>query len=83
MRREDFIKYGEFIFGVLFEFDRRQNLKNDKDVKNLIISEIKRTRKRSSVNYQSRQEGFIMERIANIFYDYHFKKILYIPIRRQ
>ena len=34
MKREDFIKYGEFVFGVLFEFDRRHNLKNDKDVKN-------------------------------------------------
>ena len=83
MKREDFIKYGEFVFGVLFEFDRRHNLKNDKDVKNLVISGIKRTGKRAKVYYQSRQEGFIMERIANIFYDYHFKKILYIPIRRQ
>ena len=83
MKKEDFIKYGEFVFGVLLEFDRRHNIKNDKDIKNLIVSEIKRTKKRGKVVYQFRQEGFLMERISSIFYDYKFKKIFYIPIRSQ
>ena len=83
MKKEDFIKYGEFVFGVLLEFDRRHNIKNDKDIQNLILSEIKRTGKRTNVIYQCRQEGFLMERISSIFYDYQFKKMFYIPVKSQ
>ena len=83
MKKKDFIKYGEFVFGVLFEFDRRHNLKNDKDVQNLIVSEIKRTGKKTNLVYQCRQEGFLMERISSIFYDYKFKNGFYMPIKSQ
>ena len=62
----------------LFEFDRRHNIKNDNDIQNLIVWEIKKTRERTNVVYQCRQEGFLMERISSIFYDYKFKKISYI-----
>ena len=37
MKKNDFIKYGDFVFGVLLEFDKRHNLKNDDDkIKNII-----------------------------------------------
>ena len=36
MKKKDFIKYGEFVFGVLFEFDRRHKINNDNDIKNLM-----------------------------------------------
>ena len=38
MKNEDFINYGEFVFGVLLEFDRRHNLKTDDDIQKFIIS---------------------------------------------
>ncbi len=75
MKEEDFIKYGEFVFGILLEFDKRHNLINDDDIKSFISSEIDRLGKKNyNLDYQSRQEGFILERISNIFYNYHFKK---------
>ena len=80
MKKEDFIKYGEFVFGVLLEFDRRHNLKNDNDIKKLILFEIKRTKKKTNRFAQCRQEGYLMERISSIFYDYKFEKRLEIPI---
>ena len=83
MKKEDFIKYGEFVFGVLLEFDRRHNLKNDKDIKKLMVMEIKRTGKKTRVFTQSRQEGYLMERISSIFYDYQFRKKFEIPVKSQ
>ena len=32
MKKEDFFKYCEFKYDVLFEFDRRNNFKTDDDV---------------------------------------------------
>ena len=78
IKKEDFIKYGEFVFGVLLELDRRHKLKNDDDIKNLIIAEIERTRRKTRVFYQCRLQGYLMERISIIFYDYYFKKPLEI-----
>ena len=83
MKKKDFIKYGEFVFGVLFEFDRRHHLSNDNDIKNLMASEIKRTGKRTSLEYQTRQEAFLMERLSVIFYDYYFKNVFEIRIINQ
>jgi hypothetical protein len=82
MKKEDFIKYGEFVFGVLLEFDRRHKIKNDDDIKDLIVRN-KKSIKRHTVLYQCRQHGFLMERISQIFYDYYFKKPLEIRVARQ
>jgi hypothetical protein len=83
MKKKDFIKYGEFVFGVLFEFDRRHKINNDNDIKNLIISESKKSGKNPYfVEYQFRQEAFLMERISSIFYDYYFKKTFEIRIAK-
>lgn len=83
MKKKDFIKYGDFVFGVLFEFDRRHKLKNDNDIKNLITLEAKITRKKVKEKYQCRQQAFLMERISAIFYDYTFKKKFEIRITSQ
>jgi len=77
MKSEDFIEYGNFIFGVLNEFDKKNNLISDEIIKNY-ISKFKK--KFFKIEYQRRLEGFLMERISNIFYNYHFKKILQIKI---
>lgn len=82
MKQEDFIKYGEFVFGVLLEFDRRHKLNNDNDIKNLVSLEFKREGIKS-ILYRSRLEAFLMERISIIFYDYYFKKSHEIRVTHQ
>ena len=73
MKKEDFIKWGEFVFGVLIEFDRRYNLTTDKDIRKLIIKEA--SNKPLDINFQSRLQAYLSERISNFFYERHFKKI--------
>ena len=81
MKKEYFLKYGEFLFGVLMEFDRRHNLKTDNDLENFIIHEIAKTKKKNAnVSYQRRVEAFLSERISQIFYDYHFKNPMQIGV---
>ena len=82
MKNEDFIKWGEFVFGVLFELDRRNNITSDEDVKAILIKEAKEAEKSNktfNIVFQRRIEGFLSERIGNIFYERHFKKIYEIP----
>jgi len=64
MKKEDFFKYCEFMYDILFEFDRRNNFKTDNDV---LVSA------RNSL-YHSRIQAFLSERIGNIFYLKHFKR---------
>ena len=73
-KKEDFIKWGEFVFGVLLELDRRYNLTTDDDIQNLLIKESKEAEIKFDINYQTRIQGFLMESIGNIFYDHHWKK---------
>ena len=84
MKSEKFVEYGEFLFGVLMEFDRRHNLKNDDDLKRFVLQEFSKTQnngmRNNNVDYQSRVEAFLSERISQIFYDYHFKNPLEIKV---
>jgi len=66
MKKEDFFKYCEFLYDILFEFDRRNNFKNDDDI--LKYSK-KFYKERKDYYYQSRIQGFLSERISNIFYN--------------
>ena len=78
MKSEDFIEYGNFVFKILNEFDKKHNLISDKNIKNFII---KAKKIKHRFRYQRRLEGFLLERISNIFYNYHFKKILQIKTK--
>ena len=81
MKKEHFLKYGEFIFGVLLEFDRRHNLKTDEDIKKLNIQEVQKTNRTNvDIDFQSRLQGFLAERISQIFYDYHFHNTMKMDI---
>ena len=79
MKKDDFIQWGEFVFGVLLELDRRYNLTTDEDIKNLMREEIRKSGRKMDLDYQSRLEAFLSERIGGIFYEKHFKKIYEIP----
>jgi hypothetical protein len=78
-KKEDFIKWGEFVFGILFELDRRFNLNTDNDVKNFIIKTAKENNQKINIDYQIRQEAFLMERLGSIFYEHHWKKRYELP----
>ena len=72
MKIRDFLKYCEFMFDVLFELDRRNNLNSDKDVYEFVK---KFFNNNTMILYQSRMQAFLSERISNIFYYKHFKRI--------
>jgi len=78
MKSEDFIKYGNFVFTILNEFDKKNNLISDENIKDYVLKikkkKKKNKRKKFKIEYQRRLQGFLLERISNIFYNYHFKK---------
>ena len=65
MKKYDFFKFCEFIFDVLFEFDKRHHFNSDDDVLNYIKENYN---DRKNYIYESRVQGFLAERLANIFY---------------
>jgi hypothetical protein len=62
MKQEYFIKWGESVYDVPLEFDRKYNLTTDEDIENSIRKE---RINNIDVEYQSRLEGFLMERISD------------------
>ena len=74
MKSGDFLKWGEFLFPIMLEYDKKHKLNNDLDVKNYILREWEKYEtKELNVEYQRRLEGFVVERLSNIFYNYQFK----------
>ena len=72
MKKEDFLKYCEFMYDILFEFDKRNGYKSDGD----LLKYSKTLYKNEDMQlYQSRLQAFLSERISNIFYYHHFKRI--------
>ena len=78
MKKEDFLKFCEFQYDVLFEFDRRNNLTSDEDVLKFVNNKINDNK---NPIFQSRLQGFLSERLSNMFYYKHFKKIKYYSTR--
>ena len=72
MKKADFLKYCEFIYDTLFEFDRRHNFTRDSDV---FIYSKKFYHANKLSSYEARLEGFLAERLNNIFFCKHFRRI--------
>ena len=72
MKKKDFLKYCEFMYDILFEFDKKNNYTSDYDLLNYAK---KLYRNKNHQLYQSRLEAFLTERIGNIFYYHNFKRI--------
>ena len=72
MKKNDFLKYCKFIFDILFEFDKRNNFASDEDVLNFTKKLYNNTQKAYT---QSRLQGFLAERISNIFFYHNFRRI--------
>ena len=77
MKIEDFYKYCEFMFDVLFELNKKYNFKTDYDVLQYTKKIFNDTKK---AYRQSRIYGFLSERLGNIFYNKYFKRIKEIKI---
>ena len=75
MKREDFINYAKFIFGVLDEYlkivgtDIKKRINENKD------KYLKKNYPGNSIEYQHRIGGYLAERLTNIFVISKFKKI--------
>lgn len=71
MKKDMFIEYCEFIFGIIEEFRRRRNFHSMDDVCSYVNEHsseyIKKCYPTNEVWYQSRIGGFLAERLLNIF----------------
>ena len=66
MKNEDFlIKYCEFIFDILLEFDKKYNFKSENDALNYTTKLFNNITKAFR---QSRLHAFLVERLSDIFY---------------
>ena len=78
-RKETFNDMMEFLFSILFEWEKRMGLKTKEDYVNHVEKNKQRYLKPFSpnceINYQSRILGFLSERILEIYYCTHQLKI--------
>ena len=68
MKKQDFINFSEFMFEILFEFDKRHNFKTAKDLE-IYMKQYFHGKK---ALFQVRAQGFLSERISTIFYRKYF-----------
>ena len=82
MNITDFNTYCEFVFSVLDIFNSQNNLHSDIDNLQYVTSNTNMYSNKD-FKYQSRIQGFLMERIGTIFFLNHFKdkQVSYQPIK--
>ncbi len=74
MHSEDYDRYAEWLFNILGEFLRRQNLDTPEKVLKQIKYEMKKKSRKSDrgINYQSQICGFLSERLWTLFLRHNF-----------
>lgn len=85
LKRETFLKYCEFVFGVLDIFDKEMGFNTDLDVYNHVVNHMEEYIKYGAkpngfTFYQSRIQAFLMERISTIFFYKEIKNPLLLDI---
>ena len=80
MKKEDFIKYCHFIFGVFMEYDRRHNINTDEDMRNYLSIELPKWLGHNNFNIKisNRNLAYLGEYFSTAFFFHHFKKHLYV-----
>ena len=86
MKSDDMIQYCNVLFDILFEFDKENNLNSSEDFINRVknCTDKSYSNGNSNINYQSRIDGFLAERIwtwyiANFFPDPYIVDIASYP----
>lgn len=80
MKKEDFKEYIKFIFNILDEYVKIVGIDINKRIYDNIEKYIKRFSPNNSVEYQYRIGGYLAERLTNLFYITHFKKLGTCPV---
>ena len=83
MRKDDFLSLCDFCFGILSEFDAFYGFKTDADIEKWVTENIARkTSGDCRIEYQSRVEGFLFERLLSVFvnHNYDIDKIGYVEM---
>ena len=79
MKREDFIRYCEFIFEIFDEFLNIRGFKTYEDICKYIEDNSEKYLKgkgiSSKIEYQSRLGGFLAERLFTVYIHHNFKKV--------
>lgn len=95
MSKDNFLKYCEWVFSILNEFNKIRKFKTYSDVEKYVSTHkedyewvdnypVKNPQKYydyfSSVRYNCRIHGFLMERLFNIYINHNFENIVECPI---
>lgn len=88
LRAEDYKKYCEWLFSILFEFQKEMGFKSPEEVQPYIENEIKAGKRRNAngqgkpdgaLKYQSQLCGFISERLLTLYVRHNFSNIYIVP----
>ena len=87
MKKESFIEYCEFIWGIITKFIEKNNIvkyddciKRVIDKKNEYLHILSNFQQNSTVEYQSRFLAYLIERLTNVFINKHFTNPYETPI---
>jgi hypothetical protein len=78
VKKETFIEWCEFVFGVLDEYNNIMGFKNDLDILNYVANNLSAYCEQheglnSTTTYQTRIHAFLMERLSTFFFCYKFE----------
>ena len=78
LKKETFIEWCEFVFGVLDEYNNIMGFKNDLDILNYVANNLSAYCEQheglnSTTTYQTRIHAFLMERLSTFFFCYKFE----------
>ena len=78
MNNKDFKEYYIFLKKILTEYNKKHNFETEDDVTKYVIENINNypSTANKSINYQNRLQGFLSERIFNIYVRQNFSNII-------
>ncbi|WQJ53636.1 MAG: hypothetical protein [Wendovervirus sonii] len=73
MSKKNYLKYMEWLFDILFEYDNIMGFHCYDDVKKHVDSHYREYKHKEEISYQYRIEGFLAERLFNVYIMHNFK----------